>query len=55
MTEQDSKRLKELENQFYFSKSKLDSDRTLAAIVKIIPNDYDLGSYIRYLYANKIF
>jgi len=53
MTEQDSRLLKELENQFFFSKSKQDSDRILAQIVKLIPNDYDLGSYIRYLYANK--
>ncbi len=54
MTEEDSKKLKSLENQFFFSKSKEESDKTLAQIIKIIPNDYDLGSYIRFLYAGKI-
>lgn len=53
MNEDDSKLLKDLENQFFFSKSKEESDKILAQIVKLIPNDYDLGSYIRYLYANK--
>jgi len=55
MREEDSRALKDLENQFFFAKTKQDSDRVLAQIVKIIPNDYDLGSYIRYLYANKMF
>ncbi len=55
MREEDSRALKELENQFFFSQTKQESDRILAKIVKIIPNDYDLGAYIRYLYANKVF
>jgi hypothetical protein len=46
--------LKELELKFQFSKSKQESDETLAKIVKILPNDYDLGSYIRTLYSTKI-
>lgn len=53
MTEDDSRKLKELENQFYSSKSKEELNVTLSQIVKLVPNDYDLGTYIRYLYANK--
>lgn len=54
MTEQDSSLLKDLENQFFFCKSKEESDKIIAKIVKLVVNDYDLGSYIRYLYSRKI-
>lgn len=46
--------LEELERKFLFSKNKQESDQTLAKIVKLLPNDYDLGTYIRNLYNNKI-
>lgn len=53
MKEEISK-LEELERKFIFAKSKQEGDQTLAEIVKLLPNDYDLGEYIRYLYSNKI-
>lgn len=43
-----------LELKFQFAKSKEESDKTLAEIVKMLPNDYDLGEYIRKLYSTKI-
>ncbi len=46
--------IEELERKFIFSKNKRESDQTLAQIIKLLPNDYDLGQYIRNLYSNKI-
>lgn len=54
MTEQDSQKLKDLENKFFFCISKEETDKILSQIVKLVTNDYDLGTYIRYLYSRKI-
>lgn len=48
------KQLQELERIFQFAKSKQESDEALAKIVKLLPNDMDLGEYIRRLYSTKI-
>lgn len=53
MTEDDSRKLKDLEKQFFQAKSKEDLDKILAQIIKTVPNDYDLGAYMRYLFAGK--
>jgi hypothetical protein len=52
--EQKDRSLVELERQFQFAKSKEESDRTMAKIIKLLPNDFDLGTYIRNLYLTKI-
>jgi hypothetical protein len=48
------KELEELERKFVFAESKLEADSLMAKIVKLLPNDYDLGGYIRNLYQNKM-
>jgi hypothetical protein len=54
MNNETENKIRELEHKFIFAKSKEESDKTLAEIIKLLPNDYDLGSYIRSLYMNKI-
>lgn len=46
--------LESLERQFIFAKDKLEADIILRKIIKILPNDQDLGEYIRNLYQNKM-
>jgi len=48
------KELEELERRFIFAESKLEADSVMAKIIKLLPNDLDLGGYIRNLYANKM-
>ena len=46
--------LEELERKFIFATDKTEADSALAKIVRLLPNDYDLGEYIRNLYENKM-
>jgi cell shape-determining protein MreC len=46
--------LEELERKFIFAESKIEADTVMAKIIKFLPNDLDLGGYIRNLYANKM-
>jgi hypothetical protein len=54
MTKEQEEQLLTLEKQFIFTKNKHESDVALAKIIQLLPNDIDLGQYLRNLYQNKL-
>jgi hypothetical protein len=54
MTKEQKEQLFDLERQFIFAKSKHESDVALAKIIQLLPNDVDLGQYLRNLHQNKV-